>query len=366
MAKRDYYEVLGVSKNATKQEIKKAYRKLAKQYHPDKNKSADAEEKFKEIQEAYDVLSDDQKRSAYDQYGFAGTKGFSGGGFSSEASWGDFSEAFGGFGGSLDDLLQGMFGGSFAGFGNSNFKAKSHRGRDLEVSISISFEDAVFGCAKTIKYKRYKTCGGCNGSGSTNKKTKSCSNCNGSGRSVKIQKTIFGSMQMVSTCEVCEGSGQIPDKPCGKCGATGRVLTEDSLTVKIPAGIPDGVTLRFEGRGDVGPLGSESGDLFVNIEVEPSEIFERRGDDIYVDKKIPVYTAVLGGIVEVPTVQGDVKMKVPPGVQSEKVLKLKGKGAPRFRGGGYGDQYVRLIVEIPTKLDKEEKELWEKLRKLKE
>jgi molecular chaperone DnaJ len=364
MAKRDYYEVLGVDKNASKQDIKRAYRKLAKKYHPDKNKSPEAEDKFKEIQEAYDVLSDDQKRSAYDQYGFAGTKGFSGG-FSQDSSWSDFTESFGGLGG-LDDLLQGMFGSSFAGFRDSGYRKQPQRGNDLEVGMTISFMEAVFGTEKKLKYKKHKVCPKCDGTGSENKKMKECSTCKGSGRSVKVQRTIFGAMQMVSTCESCEGTGDIPDRECKKCRGTGRVFDTEEITIKIPAGIPDGVTLKFEGRGDVGLQNSQNGDLYVNIEVEPSAIFERRGNDIYVDKKIPVYVAVLGGVVEVPTVHGPVKMKVPSGVQSEKVLKLKGKGGPKFKGGGFGDQYVRLIVEIPTKLSKSEKKLWEELKKINE
>lgn len=362
MAKRDYYEVLGLSKNASKQDIKRAFRKLAKEFHPDRNKEANAEEKFKEVQEAYEVLSDDQKRSAYDQYGFAGTQGFSGGGFSNAGmgGMGGFSESFGDFG-NLEDLLQGMFGGSFGGFGSTR-RQRRNAGSDLEVTMKLDFMDAVFGGEKEIIYKRFKACTHCAATGSEDKKLNTCSTCNGSGQVARVQQTMFGAMQMVTTCSSCHGSGRIPSQVCSVCKGSGRTRQEDTLSIKIPAGIPDNVTLRFENRGDEGEFQSGAGDLFVTIEVEPHEIFERRGNDIYIDKKISVVSAVLGDEILVPTVHGDVKLKIPSGTQSEKVLRLKGKGGPRFRGNGNGDEYVRIIVEIPDRLTKEQRTLWEKLR----
>lgn len=365
MAKQDYYEVLGINKSASKQDIKKAYRKLAKEYHPDRNKEAGAEEKFKEVQEAYDVLSDEQKRGAYDQYGHAGTQGFGGGGFAGgQGGFSDFSDAFGDVGG-IEDLLQGMFGGGVGGFGRSaGGRRRQSTGSDLEVTVQVPFMDAVFGTEKSIKYERYITCRTCDGTGSENKKTKVCPTCKGTGQTTRVQQTMFGTMQMVTTCPTCHGTGQVPEIICKTCGGTGRERIEDIFEMKIPAGIPDGVTLRFSGRGNAGAYQSGAGDLYVNIEVEPHDVFERRGNDMYIDQEIDVTTAVLGDTVTVPTVHGDVQMKVPSGTQSEKVLRLKGKGGPKFRGNGNGDQYVRLIVNIPTKLSKDEKRLWKELKSM--
>lgn len=365
--KRDYYEVLGLSKGASKQEIKKAYRKLAKEYHPDRNKAQDAESKFKEVQEAYDVLSDEQKRAAYDQYGFAGAQAFGShngmGGFS---GFGDFSEAFGGqdFGG-LGDLLGSFFGESFGGFSHGNgARRRKTSGSDIEVTVKLEFEEAVFGVERDIEYERFIECEKCKGTGAKDGKTKQCSTCNGRGQIAQVQRTILGSMQVVTTCPTCGGIGQIPSEICEVCKGSGRNKVKDTFKVKIPAGIPDGVTLRFQGRGNAGEKNGGYGDLFVNIEVKAHPVLERQGNDIYMNKHIDVTTAVLGGEVLVPTVHGQVLMKVPAGTQSEKVLRLKGKGGPQFKGKDNGDQYVRLIVDLPTKLSKEEKELWEKLQEL--
>lgn len=361
MAKRDYYEVLGVGKSSTKQEIKKAYRKLAKQYHPDRNKEAGAEEKFKEVQEAYDILADDQKRSAYDQYGFAGTQGFGGGGagmggFSGNMQ--DFMDQFGGAGGSfggLGDLLGGFFGGTTKRSGRSV-------GSDIEVTLTLKFEEAVFGTEKEFEYERFKECSTCNGTGAEGGKVKMCQTCNGNGQVAQVQRTILGSMQVVTTCPNCKGLGEVPENMCKTCGGTGKQREKDTMKIKIPAGIPDGVTLRFTDKGNAGEKGAGYGDLFVNIEVEAHSTFERRGNDIYMDLHIDVLTAVLGGEVTVPTVHGEVIMKVPEGTQSEKVLRLKGKGGPVFKEAKNGDQYVRLIVDIPERISKEERNAWEQLK----
>lgn len=364
MSKRDYYEVLGVSKSASKKEIKTAYRKLAKEYHPDRNKEPGAEEKFKEAQEAYEVLSDNQKKSAYDQFGHAGTQGFGGGGFSGNS--GDFSDFFGGAGGTnLGDLLGGFFGEGFGGFGTTSARGRgSSMGSDLQTNITLTFEEAVFGIEKEIKYRRMVSCDICDGTGAKDGKVKTCSTCNGKGQTVQVQRTILGSMQVVTTCQTCGGAGTMAEENCNKCRGNGIIENNEVFKVKVPAGIPDGITLRFSGRGNAGPKGGGYGDLYVGVEVEAHDIFERRGNDIYMDLHINVTSAVLGDDVVVPTVHGDVKMKVPAGTQSEKVLRLKGRGGPIFRNNVNGDQYVRLIVDIPKKINKEEKHLWEKLKEL--
>ncbi len=368
MSKRDYYEVLGVSKSASKQEIKKSYRKLAKEYHPDRNKATDAEEKFREVQEAYDVLSDDQKRQAYDQYGFAGTQGF-GGASGNFGGFGDFGDLFGGMQGSssfggLGDLLGSFFGDSFAGFSSSSSRSQGSNGSDISVSLKLKFEEAVFGVEKNIKYSRFDTCESCKGTGAEGGKTKTCPTCEGRGQVVTTQRTILGTMQIAQPCPTCRGAGSVADSSCKICGGSGRVRKEEDLKIKIPAGIPDGVSMRFQSKGHAGENGGRAGDLFLNVEVEPHPLLERRGDDIYMDKHISVTDAVLGSEVNVTTVHGQVKMKVPPGTQSERVIRLSGKGGPRFRRGSNGDQYVRIIVDIPMKVDRTERMLWEQLRKV--
>lgn len=358
--KRDYYEVLGLSKSASKDEIKKSYRKLAKQYHPDRNKAPDAETKFKEVQEAYEVLSDDQKKAAYDQYGFAGTQAFNNGGFG--------GQGFGGFQstdlGDLEDLLGNFFGSGFGGFGGSSFGKRSQKssGSDLEVTLKLSFMEALFGVEKNIEYQRDETCKTCSGTGAKNGNYKTCSECGGRGQTVQVQRTILGSMQMVSTCRTCGGSGKEISEKCETCHGKGIKKVTDNFKIKIPAGIPDGVTLRFTGRGDAGEKGGSYGDLYVQIDVSSHAFFERKGNDIYLTKHIDVPTAVLGDVVKVPTVHGEVKMKIMPGTQSGTVIRLKNQGGPLFRGRGNGDQYVKIIVDIPTKLNREEKKLWEELK----
>lgn len=363
MSKRDYYEVLGISKSASKDEIKKSYRKLAKQYHPDRNKAADAETKFKEVQEAYEVLSDEQKRSAYDQYGFAGTQAFSSGGFN--------GGGFGGFQGTdfgdLEGLLGNFFGSGFGGFGGTSFGGRRTQqnasGSDLEVVLKLSFMEAVFGVEKNIEYQRQMHCDTCSGTGAKDGKYKTCSECSGRGQTVQVQRTILGSMQVVTTCRTCGGTGKEITEKCNICSGKGVKKEVDNFQIKIPAGIPDAVTLRFTNKGDAGERGGGYGDLFVQIDVTPHEVFERRGNDIYLTKHIDVPLAVLGDVVKVPTVHGEVKMKIPSGTQSETVIKLKGQGGPLFRSKGTGDQYVKIIVDIPTKLGRDEKKLWENLKK---
>lgn len=363
MSKRDYYEILGVSKSASKEEIKKSYRSLAKQYHPDRNRSSDAESKFKEVQEAYEVLSDDQKRKAYDQYGFAGTQAFGGqGGFGGGFNgFEGFQSDLGGF----EDLLGNFFGSSFGGFGfngNSQKETRDNKGEDLEFNLQVEFSEAIFGAEKIVKYKRNVKCDVCKGSGAKNGKTKKCTTCEGKGKVVQIQNTLLGRMQIVNTCPTCNGSGEMIEDKCPNCKGDGLISKQEEFKVKVPAGIPDSVTLRFREQGNYGRNGGRAGDLFVTIEVKAHKSLERRGDDIYLDKEIDIATAVLGGEVEVETVHGEVLMNVPAGTQSEQVLRLKGKGGPKFRGSGNGDQFVKVILKVPQKLTKDQRKLWEQLK----
>lgn len=359
MSKRDFYEVLGVSKTADKKEIKKAYRNLVKEYHPDKNKDSGAEEKFKEAQEAYDVLGDEQKRKAYDQFGHAGTEGFGGFGGNGGYSQGGYED--------VGDIFSQFFSGSgFGGFdfgGHSQYQARNSQGRSIEVTLRISFEEAVFGVEKEITYKRHITCNDCTGNGSKNGTSKrTCTQCNGQGIVRQIQRTILGSFQTEVVCPLCHGNREIIDEECPKCSGNGYIENNDTFNIKIPQGIPDGVTLKFKNRGDAGKRGGQTGDLFVVIEVDANDELERRGDDIYSEKTIDVVTATLGGDIKVVSVHGELMMKIPSGTQPGKVFKLTGKAGPKFRGGGNGDQYVKINIEIPTKLDGRQKQLWEQLR----
>lgn len=357
MEKRDYYEVLGISKGASEQEIKKAYRKLAKQYHPDVNKESDAESKFKEVQEAYEVLSDSSKRSAYDQYGHAGTEGFSG-----------FSGGFEGFdfGNSpfdMGDIFSSFFGGGMGDFGFSSGGGRQREdvGRDLRYKIRLSFMESMSGGEYEIRVDRDIVCTKCEGTRSENKKVKTCDMCKGSGRVQKVQQSFLGRMAFVSECDKCNGSGKIPEKECSNCYGNGIVSEQIPVKVKIPAGAYDGMVLRFRGSGSFSKNGN-SGDLYIELEVEPHEKFERRGNDIYSTENISVYTAVLGGNIDVETVEGNVKLKIPNGTQSETVFRIKGKGSPVLGNADKrGDHYVKINVEIPTKLSREEKKLWSKL-----
>lgn len=361
MDKRDYYDVLKIKKGASKQEIKSAYRKLAKEFHPDRNKAQDAEAKFKEVQEAYEVLSDDQKRSAYDQYGHAATQGFGGGGsYGFGGASYDFND-FSGFG----DIFEQFFGGSFAGFGGSPRRRDNgtRRGQDIEATLKVEFMDAVFGAEKTIEYTRKVKCKNCNGSGAEKGSSpEECKMCKGQGQIRRTQQTFLGNFQTVVTCPECKGEGKIIKNKCKVCSGDGITSDNTSFTVKIPQGIPDGVTLRFQDRGSAGLKGGANGDLFLNIEVKSHDKFERRGDDIYLEVEISAPVATLGTTAKIPTVHGSHDLVIPPGTQPESVLKMSGLGAPKFRGKGNGDQYVKVEVVIPTKINKEQAKLWEELK----
>ena len=364
MNKRDYYEILGITKNASEKEIKSAYRKLAKKYHPDRNKDANAEGNFKEVQEAYEVLSDDRKKAAYDQYGHAGTQSFGGGqgGFNGNFNGFDFGDM-----GSINDIFEQFFGGSFGGFSASGRGSRPVRGEDLELNIRIDFKEAIFGSEKTFEYKRRVVCSKCNGSGAKdNSSMKTCTTCNGQGRVTQVQRTFLGNFQTVTTCPECHGQGKIIKEHCPICEGQGITEKIEDFSIKIPQGIPDGVTLRFKDKGNSGRKGGGYGDLFVNIEVKAHDKLERKGDDIFTTLNIDVSDAVLGSTKQVDTVHGKEDLQIPSGTQPEAVLKMNGRGGPKFRGNGNGDQYVRIIIDIPKKLTKEQKEIWNKLHEIKD
>ncbi len=361
MEKRDYYEVLGVSKNTSADEIKKAFRNLALQYHPDRvpqEKKKEAEEKFKEISEAYEVLSDAQKRANYDQYGHAGLEGtFRGGGF----TWQDFThfedlrDIFGGF--DLSDLFRG-FGfetDAFEGYGDSpRGRAGSRRGRDLEYELEIQFDEAAFGVEKAITIPKYETCGSCNGSGAKRgSKRETCGMCGGRGQ----VRQSTGFFTIAQTCTRCGGEGSVIKAPCPSCGGRGRVQARRTIKVKIPAGIDSGMRLRMTGEGEAGERGGRGGDLYVLIRVKPHEIFERSSSDINCEVPINFTTAVFGGEIDVPTLEGKVRMKIPAGTQSGRIFRLKGKGIARLHEYGRGDELVKVHVETPTELTSDQKRI---------
>ncbi|MBO2534909.1 molecular chaperone DnaJ [Rummeliibacillus suwonensis] len=346
MEKRDYYEVLGLEKTASKDEIKKAYRKLSKKYHPDLNKEPGAEEKFKEIAEAYEVLSDDQKRARYDQFGHQDpNQGF--GGFSGFGS----TEGFGGF----EDIFSSFFGGGSRTRRDPNAPRK---GDDLQYRMTISFEEAVFGKEKEIEIPREETCDTCHGTGAkpgTSKET--CSYCNGTGQISETVNTPFGQIVNRRTCSHCQGTGQMIKEKCSTCHGTGTVKKRKKIKVNIPAGVDDGQQLRVSGQGEAGVNGGPAGDLYIVFHVRASDKFERDGDDIYLELPITFAQAALGDEIEVPTIYGKVKMKIPAGTQSGDRFRLKDKGVKNVHGYGNGDQHVIVKIKTPKKLTEKQKEL---------
>lgn len=356
--KRDYYEVLGVSKNADAAEIKKAYRKLALQYHPDRNPgNKEAEEKFKEAAEAYDVLSNEEKRRRYDQFGHAGmggSGGFGGGGMSMDDIFAHFGDIFGSFGG---------FGG-FADFGGGGRSARRvNRGTNLRVKVKLTLEEIATGVEKKIKVKKYVADSHCQGTGAKDGKSFStCSTCHGSGQVTRVQNTILGAMQTTSTCPTCGGEGKIIDEKCPHCNGEGVQLSEEVITLNIPAGVADGMQLSMGGKGNAARHGGVNGDLIVLIEeIEHPELL-RDGNDLLYNTFIGFPEAVLGDTVEIPTLEGKVKVKVEPGTQPGKILRLKGKGIPDINGYGKGDLLVKVNVWIPKNLSKEDKKFMEDLK----
>eukprot|EP00276_Gloeochaete_wittrockiana_P000820 CAMPEP_0184673750 /NCGR_PEP_ID=MMETSP0308-20130426/86852_1 /TAXON_ID=38269 /ORGANISM="Gloeochaete witrockiana, Strain SAG 46.84" /LENGTH=473 /DNA_ID=CAMNT_0027121269 /DNA_START=1 /DNA_END=1419 /DNA_ORIENTATION=+ len=352
----DYYSTLGITRSATKDEIKKQYRKLARQYHPDVNKQPGAEEKFKEIARAYEVLSDPNLRARYDQFGEAGVRG---GG----VDMGDFGGDIGG----LDDIFETFFGGGFGG-GARRAAASRERGpvsgEDLRVDLEIDFKVAVFGGEETIRITHMETCAKCSGSGAKpGTRAKTCSTCGGQGQVARSTRTPFGSFSQVTTCPTCEGQGEVKEASCVACAGAGRVRANKKLSVGIPAGVDTGSRLRVRREGDAGPKGGAPGDLYVYIKVKSDPNFRREGVNIYSSVKVPYVDAILGTKVRVKTVEGEDELDVPSGTQPNTVLKLRGKGVPRLGNpSSKGDHFVTIVVEIPTRLSAKEKTLIEELR----
>lgn len=348
MEKRDYYEVLGISRSATEQEIKKAYRKKAMEYHPDRNPdNKDAEEKFKEVNEAYEVLSDAEKRKTYDQFGHAGfdpRSGFSGG-----FEGADFSD--------LGDIFGSMFGDMFGG-GMRQRRNGPKRGADLRYAVNVTFEEAAFGTDKEVTIRREEECDVCHGTGAKpGTHSKTCPTCHGSGQVSQQVKTPFGVMMQTVTCSSCHGEGEIIEEQCSKCGGRKTIPGKKTVSVKVPAGIEDGTMLRMSGQGQPGEKGGPRGDLLVQIRVQPHSVFERDGNTVWMELPISFTQAALGDEIEVPTLDGKVKYKIPEGTQTGTIFRLKGKGIPYMRHGGRGDQKVRVKVEVPRKLTEKQKEL---------
>ena len=345
MNNTEYYDRLGVSKDASQDEIKRAYRKMSKKYHPDINKEPGAEEKYKEVQEAYETLSDDQKRAAYDQYGPDGANGFGGqGGFGGF----DGGAGFGGF----EDIFSSFFGG-----GATRNPNAPRQGDDLQYRVNLSFEEAIFGAEKEVHYNREATCKTCSGSGAKPGTTPvTCGRCHGQGVINVDTQTPLGMMRRQVTCDVCHGTGQEIKEPCQTCHGTGHEKQSHKVSVKIPAGVETGQQVRLAGQGEAGFNGGPYGDLFVIINVNPSDKFTRDGSTIYYTLNISFVQAALGDTVEVPTVHGNVEMTIPAGTQTGKTFRLKGKGAPRLRGGSQGDQHVTVKIVTPTKLNDAQKE----------
>jgi molecular chaperone DnaJ len=361
MAKRDYYEVLGVDKSASADEIKKAYRKLAVKYHPDKNPGdKEAEEKFKEAAEAYSVLSDADKKAKYDQFGHAGVDG----------SAPDFSGGFG----NLNDILNDLFGGGFGGFGGfgggfgggrgGQRQQKVYRGRDIRVRVKLTLEEIAKGVEKEISIERSVPCKDCGGKGAKNASDiKTCSACNGTGQVQRVVNTFLGQAVTYSTCQQCGGEGKVISNPCRSCGGTGLVRKRETIKVKIPAGVEAGMQMNISGEGHAAKNNGVNGDLLVVIEEQEHPNLKREGNNLYCTKIVSLPDAILGGEVEVPGIDGSYKIKVEPGTQSGTVVRLRGRGLPTVNGyGGTGDLYVKIAVWIPKKLEKDDKAVIESLR----
>jgi len=346
--KRDYYEILGVERSVTEQELKSAYRQAALKFHPDRNPdSSEAEDKFKEAAEAYSILSDPQKRAAYDRYGHAGVAGASGGG-ASEAGFSDLSDIFGEF----------FFGDLFGGSGGGRRRNRAQRGEDVRYDLELSFEDAVRGMAADLRVPRQETCGHCRGTGGEpDGGIVTCSRCRGQGQ-VLFQQ---GFLSVRQTCTQCGGTGKLVRKPCAQCQGRGSIHSERNLKITIPAGVDDGTRLRISGEGQPGVNGGPSGDLYVFIKVEEHPVFERRDNDLHCTIPVNIAQAALGAEIQIPSLDGPVPLKIPEGTQAGATFRLRGKGVPDVNGRGRGDLYVHVQVKTPSKLSREQKKLFEQL-----
>jgi len=359
MAKRDYYEVLGVDKNVTPDELKKAYRKLALKYHPDRNPGdKDAEEKFKEAAEAYDVLSNPDKKARYDQFGMAGMDGsYAQGGM-------DMNDIFSQFGSIFGDIFGGGFRTGFSGFGAGGGGARRVlRGTNLRIKVKLTLEEVDRGCEKKIKVSKYVPCKTCNGSGAKDGQYETCQHCHGTGVITEVKRTILGQMQTQSACPHCGGEGRMVKNKCHDCHGDGIVKSDEIITINIPAGVQDGMQLAMQGQGNAAPRGGIAGDLIVLIEEQEHELFERQDANLYYNAFITFSDAALGATVEIPTLGGRVKIKIEPGTPSGRVVRLRGKGLPIMNGYGRGDLLVCLNVWVPKNLSKDEKKTLEELQK---
>ena len=342
--KRDYYEVLGLNRGASNDEIRQAYRSLAKKFHPDINKSPDAEERFKEINEAYAVLSDEKRRSSYDRFGHSGVEGMP---MDFDFSFSDIFEDFFGFG---------------MGMGSRRSRNAPRRGANLRYDLQLSFEEAAFGLEKELEFERMETCSVCSGSGAEPGTNPSrCETCSGTGEIRQVRQTILGSMVNVTTCPKCGGSGEVIDSPCKACAGRGLEKVKIKRTIAVPAGVDDGTQIRIPGEGEPGSNGGPRGDMYVVVHVRQHKFFRRKGNDVLLDLGINIAQATLGAEVTVPTLNGDEKLRIPPGTQPGKVLKLRSKGIPHLRRNTRGDQLVIISVDIPSTLKPEQRELFEQL-----
>ena len=354
--KRDYYEVLGVQKGASEEEIKKAYKKMARKYHPDLNPGdKDAEEKFKEVNEAYEVLSDSEKKARYDQFGFAGVDpnfGAGGGGYGGGAGF-DF--------GDLGDIFGSFFGGGFGGGQTRRNPNAPQRGESIRMNLTISFEEAAFGCEKELELDRYESCETCHGSGAApGTSPETCPDCGGSGVVQTRRQTPMGVFASTAPCSRCGGRGRIIKEPCKDCRGSGMVRRRRKIQASVPAGIDNGQTISIRGQGHAGKNGGPAGDLLVTITVRPHELFRREGTSVLCEAPITFPQAVLGAELEIPTIDGKVKYDIPEGTQSGTTFRLKGKGIPALNGRGRGDQYVTVYIETPRNLNREQKEALKK------
>jgi len=346
MSQRDYYEVLECGRNASQDELKSAFRRLARQYHPDVNKSTDAEERFKEINEAYAVLSDEEKRAVYDRYGHAGINNMGGAP--------DFTQV------DLSDIFEEFFG--FGGGSRRRSRNSPRRGADLGQKVMLTFEEAVFGVEKDVEYTRDEICSTCHGSGAEPGTSPTrCANCGGKGEIRQVRQTFLGSMVQVTTCPTCNGSGEVISTPCHTCRGRGQERKTVRKVVPIPAGVDNGTQIRLAGEGQPGQFGGPNGNFYLEVQVRPHQYFRRKGDNILLDLSVNVAQATLGAEIEVPTVDGPSRLHIPPGTQPGRIFTLKGKGVPHLRGSGRGDELVVVMVDIPLRLTVEQRKLFEQL-----